>query len=75
MEPLCSAHCPFLLASKEEDKGSDVGLGRFPHLTGACGSGGGTAGTASWSSLVMLLPERRHHGVVTKRKGYPGPCR
>ena len=26
------------------------------------------------SGPVMLLPERRHHGVVTNRIGWPGPC-
>ena len=29
-------------------------------------------GRASWSGPMMLLPGRRHHGVVTNRKMWPG---
>ena len=40
---------------------------------GSCGSGVAGPVLARWNGPVMLLPERWHHGVVTKRIGWPGP--
>ena len=61
---LDQARCPCL----PRDKGSDIALGMFPHLAEVI---------VLWLVLVwqggscpvILLPERRHHGVVTKGIG------